>query len=233
MSCDIESAVPDGPLFRIGRAPDPWAWPDWSYADPDGTFGNRYDDPAGEYRVVYASSDRLGPFVEVLARFRPDPAVVAGVAEIEREQEEPPGPAAGRVSGRWLAERRIASGEAAGRFALVGHSRSLAHLRSELAARVVHHGIGELDAAAIRQHAPRRFTQEVSRHVYECADEHGEPQFAGVAYRSRLGDEFENWALFERPGQERPEIDAVRVQAVEDSDPDLLAALRMLGLTLV
>jgi hypothetical protein len=23
---------PDGPLYRLARGPDPWAWPDWSYA---------------------------------------------------------------------------------------------------------------------------------------------------------------------------------------------------------
>jgi len=32
---------PDGPLYRLARVPDPWAWPDWAYAGLDGTFGNR------------------------------------------------------------------------------------------------------------------------------------------------------------------------------------------------
>jgi hypothetical protein len=45
MSNGLASVEPDGPLYRLGRPPDPWAWPDWSYAAPDGTFGNRYDDP--------------------------------------------------------------------------------------------------------------------------------------------------------------------------------------------
>jgi hypothetical protein len=35
---------------RIGRRPDPWQYPDWSRLNPDGTFGNRFDDPDGEYR---------------------------------------------------------------------------------------------------------------------------------------------------------------------------------------
>jgi hypothetical protein len=60
MSYDIEGTSPTGSLHGVGRRPDPWAWPDWSRADPDGTFGNRYDDPRGEYRVPYASSDRRG-----------------------------------------------------------------------------------------------------------------------------------------------------------------------------
>ena len=51
---------PDGPLYRIARVPDPWAWPDWAHVGIDGTFGNRWDDPQSLYRVVYASSSRLG-----------------------------------------------------------------------------------------------------------------------------------------------------------------------------
>lgn len=34
---------PDGPLYRLARAPNPWTWPDWAYAGLDGTFGNRWD----------------------------------------------------------------------------------------------------------------------------------------------------------------------------------------------
>ena len=68
MSNGLASVEPDGPLYRLGRYPDPWAWRDWSYSAPDGTFGNRYDDPDGSYRVLYASSERAGAFVETLAR---------------------------------------------------------------------------------------------------------------------------------------------------------------------
>jgi len=60
MSGDLASGEPDGPLYRLGRQPDPWASPDWSYAGPDRTFGNRYDDPEASYRVLCASSQRIG-----------------------------------------------------------------------------------------------------------------------------------------------------------------------------
>jgi hypothetical protein len=36
---------PPSTLWRIGRAPDPWALAPWEAAAPDGTFGNRFDDP--------------------------------------------------------------------------------------------------------------------------------------------------------------------------------------------
>jgi hypothetical protein len=48
-----------GVIYRVGRKPDPWAPPDWASAGPDGTFGNRFDDPDTTYRVLYASSQRL------------------------------------------------------------------------------------------------------------------------------------------------------------------------------
>lgn len=88
MNDGLASVQPDGPIYRLGREPDPWAWPDWSTAGPDGTFGNRWDDPATSYRVLYASSQRLGAFVETLARLRPDLEVVAALGEIEGDQED-------------------------------------------------------------------------------------------------------------------------------------------------
>ena len=72
MSCDVNPVYPAEAVYRVGRQPDPWAWPDWSQASPDGTFGNRWDDPLAIYRVLYASSQALGALVETLSRFRPD-----------------------------------------------------------------------------------------------------------------------------------------------------------------
>jgi hypothetical protein len=57
---NLESKRPQRPLFRVGRDDDAWAVPDWAYAKEDGTFGNRFDDPMGVYRVLYASSHASG-----------------------------------------------------------------------------------------------------------------------------------------------------------------------------
>lgn len=75
-------------VYRVGRRPDPWAWPDWAHAGRDGTFGNRYDDPGAVYRVLYASSERVGTFLETLARFRPDPEVVAELRKIVGQRDD-------------------------------------------------------------------------------------------------------------------------------------------------
>lgn len=105
MSGELASVEPDGPLHRVARTPDPWGWPDWSYAGPDGTFGNRYDDPAASYRVLHASSQRVGAFVETLARFRPDLEVLAEFEQIEGEDEPPPGVPRTWLETRWSARR--------------------------------------------------------------------------------------------------------------------------------
>jgi hypothetical protein len=224
VTCDLESASPRR-VFRIGRRPNPWAYQDWAEAGEDGTFGNRWDDPESSYRVLYASSQRLGAFVETLSRFRPDPEVVAGLAEIEGEDDSvlPPG----HFPRSWLTERMVGEGTLEGRYADVGHSRSLSHLRKALAARVLHYRLGDLDAATIRLSAPRRFTQEVSRLIYECTQPDESQQFAGVRYLSRLGDEFENWAVFE-PGHPTE----MATSSIPGDDPDFAAAIERLGLTL-
>ena len=226
----LRAVSPQGPLYRIARFPDPWAWPDWANVGSDGTFGNRWDDPQGVYRVLYASSSRLGALMEVLARFRPDPHVVAALEEIEGDAaiESPD-----ELDAGWLRNRCLGVAQVEGDFVDVGHSASLARLREALASRIVHHGLGDLDAAAIRLSAPRRFTQEISRHVYDRSTMQGQRRFAGIAYRSRLGDEFRNWAIFEAPAGALPWAGEPEKTAIGADDGDLLRALELLGVRLV
>ena len=141
MSDCLAVVRPDRPLYRVGRQPDAWSWPDWAYAGPEGTFGNRWDDPAGIYRVLYACSQRVGAFVETLARFRPDLEVLAELAAIDGSNDDP---APGVVPRAWLNNR--ASGQAAveGNFADVGEAPSLAALRVALASRTIHYGLADI-----------------------------------------------------------------------------------------
>ncbi len=229
MTPQPRAVAPAGVVHRLGRRPDPWAWPDWAFATDDATFGSRYDDPLGAYRVLYASTQRLGVFLETLARFRPDPAVVAALAEIAPDPGEPSDATlpAGTVPRRWLADRAVGRGRLMGSYCEIAHSDSLAWLRTAMAARLVHYGLADLDAASVRLSVPRRFTQEIGRRIYELADERGERRFAGLRYLSRLGDEIENWAIFEPA-----EILDQGTEALEEGDPDFAEALERLGLTL-
>ena len=221
MNNGLASVEPDGPLYRLGRDPDPWAWPPWSAALRDGTFGNRYDDPDGSYRVLYASSQRVGAFLETLARFRPDLEVLAELDRIEGDDEPPLA-----VPRTWLAGRLIGEAIAEGCFVDVGDTASLAVLRTALAASAIHHGLDEIDAATIRLRAPRAFTQQVSRYVYE------QGSFAGIRYRSRLGDDVLNYAIFEPAPDGQVPLVATTSAAIAADDPDLRAALELLGLSL-
>ena len=99
------------------------------------------------------------------------------------------GLAPGVIPKSWLEKRVIGDARVSGFFANIGAAKSLAHLRGLVAARLVHYGISDLDAAAIRLTAPRTFTQELSRFVYECTTGVGAREFAGIQYLSRLGDD--------------------------------------------
>lgn len=222
---------PASPLYRVGRAPDPLAWPDWQYADPaTATFGNRWDDPRGLYRVLHTSASRLGCYLECLSRFRPDPQVVAGLEAIEDNGKLPPTAAAGIVPADWAANRMIGRVDVAkGIFADVAASDSLGILNRQMAAVLIEFNFSELDAATLRLKAPRDFTQRVSRFVFEASTKTGDP-FSGIYYRSRLGDDIENFALFEGPGRWILANEAK--QPIELDDLDLIEALRILGIAI-
>ena len=93
-----------------------------------------------------------------------------------------------------------------------------------LRGRLVHHGITDLDAAAIRLTAPRAFTQEISRHVFDDSID-GARRWNGIAYLSKHGDDLENWAIFE-PAAPNP----IAVAHFDHLDEDLVNALRLHGL---
>jgi RES domain-containing protein len=184
------------------------------------------------YRVLYASSRPLGCYLEVLAWYRPDPKVVADMAEIvDNEPELNQTRQAGQLTLEWVEARKI--GEihpTRGQYADVGHSQSLAALNHDLAAEIVRNGLDEIDGAAIRQKAPRTLTRAISRHVYEHTTHDGH-LFAGIFYESRHGNELHNYALFENGA--RWDFEGVSDRALSRDDSDLQQAMTMLRITIV
>jgi hypothetical protein len=150
------------------------------------------------------------------------------LAEFELMEGEDEPPAA--VPRSWLDNRLLGEARVEGRFVDVGDTTSLATLRMALAASAIRHGLDEIDAATIRLRAPRAFTQQMSRFVYEQRDDRG--AFAGIRYRSRLGDDVINWAIFEPAPDAGSPFVAATGAAIEADDSDPQAALRVLGLTL-
>jgi hypothetical protein len=219
---------PDGRVHRVGYEPDPWAWTPWEY----GPFTGRWDDPEDLYRVLYAGSSPLGCFLEVLAVFRADTALVAELDAIEgdADDDEFPTVPAGRVDRAWLIPRRLGSAILSGDYVDVGHSQTIAELRPRFLARAVHYGLVDVDAGALRLSAPRAFTQEVSRFLYTDLPPSGEAP-AGIAFESRHGDDQQLWAIYERdtdvgaPRSRR--IDQDDAVPIVDDHPDLVAAMTL------
>ena len=86
-------------------------------------------------------------------------------------------------------------------------------------------GFPRLDRSAISGNSEAHFDlcQAISRHILVCRGGN-DPQFAGIAYRSRPSPEILNYAIFERSWAvilPRPSL------AIAPDDPDLLKALRI------
>ena len=197
--------------------PDPWQPADWAYAGEDGTFSNRFDDPQGLYRVLYASSQRLGCYVETLARFRPDLSLLLELEGISGGNDFFP---LGTVPLEWLDERLIGSAGVEGSFADIYASGWISELRHRLAADCLALGFPDLDLAALQNAQPRRLTHLASRVVFRKG-------LVGVYYPSRYGHDLENWAIFEPFDCLSPLSSAKPLE----SDPELIGACEILGIT--
>lgn len=203
-------------IYRLARKPDPWAPLDWAWAELDGTFGNRYDDAESRYRVLYASSQRLGCYLETLARFRPDPTLATELNQIEGENDFYP---LGQVPAEWFGARLLGTAAFWGEYAEVCGSEWLSRLRSVLGARLLaQFGIHDLDQAVLQAGAPRKLTQMVSRAIFNAG-------LDGIRYPSKYGSAIENWALFE---PFKIEVKCTDLIALDD--PDLARALQLLRL---
>jgi hypothetical protein len=102
----------------------------------------------------------------------------------------------------------------------------VSHLRTALAEVAVKLGIEDIDLSLLERAEPRRLTQQASRVAFELG-------YAGVFYHSRYGHSIENWAIIEDwTMPERFPIHQPKSRKVADDDPDLLEALRILGLVI-
>jgi hypothetical protein len=193
---------------------------DWALAFSDHTFGNRFDDPKGTYRVLYAGSQRLACFAETLARFRPTLTVLEGLAAIKGPDDyRPP-----KVEA-WLANRCIAKAKVQGVFADIYASEWISllseHLSKplrELAKTDSSLRFGHLDASILQSDRYRKLTQAISRYVRDRG-------YDGIYYRSRFGHELENWAIFERADLESS-LEVGAPEEIRADDPDLIEILR-------
>lgn len=241
----VSVSAPDGGMYRIARGPDePFALPDWDRAESDGTFGNRFDDPGGihgvppehRFRVIYCATQREAAFAEVTSRFRQRPELSSVLARIEDSEETVEGALGGAVDPEfpdhsllesdWLQRRRIGHTRIVphGAFVDVSQADSLAHLNDVLSPLLAWLEIEQLDLSAITSPAPRLLTQYAARYVYSSG-------FAGIRYVSRLGANWECWALFE--GRFHHDMGYPGFpENIDPNDDDLVAVARRFGLTI-
>lgn len=147
-------------VWRVGFAPEPWAWTPWEYAD-GGRFTGRWDDPHGVWRTLYVGGSRLVCFLEVLAPFRSDLRLVADLDQIEESDDDAaefPSAAPGTLPRDWCARRRAGAARLTGWYAAPADVESLPTLRAKFLRLSVHHGLNDVDAATIRLAEPRAFT---------------------------------------------------------------------------
>lgn len=223
-----------GRVFRVSRDFDVFVPPEWPWAQEDGTFGNRFDDPGkyhgipeeDRFRVVYCATQRAGAFGETIARFRRSPRLIDGLRSIDDEEPFEAELEGGKLPEEWRLGRRLGSTrlDEGLIFADLASAEAFQILTEELAPLLVRFGLTEFDLSLITS-SRRRVTQEAARYAYELA---GSGQvFAGVRYLSRLNPAWELWAVFQDRMVHSPEEIS---ETVREDDMGLLEAASVLGI---
>lgn len=126
--------------------------------------------------MLYASSQRLGCYLETLARFRVDLTLYAELSEIDGEDDFTP---LGHVPLAWAKPRMLGSAEHDGKYADLYGSDWIGLLRRGLGPDCLELGITELDASVLQGSTARALTQRASLIVFRNA-------FDGIYYRSKF-----------------------------------------------
>ena len=205
-------------LLRIGRPPDPLAWP-----PPEFRGGGRFDDPENAFGVRSASASRTACFLETLDVYRPDLALLQ---RLRAMGPDPLAPRAGLVPddsfARLIARFRIAPGR---------HLLDLRIDAPETAAEISRdptmvdrlqvRGYGQRIKPGDLLGSDRRLTQTVARWAFDQG-------YAGLAYSCSHRPRLDCWAVFEGT----PLVVAGPPQPVEPDDPELAAVAQEFGLTI-
>ena len=96
-----------------------------------------------------------------------------------------------------------------------------AQLHGELAAL----GADELDRGGVYS-ANRRLTRVLASWIYSRTDDDGQPCYGGIRYESRLGRQWECWAIFDGSP-----LTAATTNPIDRRHPDLVAIADQFGLT--
>jgi hypothetical protein len=239
---------PDGGVFRITlRAYQAFSPPPWDIARTQdghfGTFGNRFDDPREDldpserYRCIYAATTPQAAFGEVLRRLVPSPDVIRGMDEIEDDEEsledavgdildpmafQSPQGFHHVVQAQWRLARQIGHAVLSDRlrFVDINDPRTIAYLGRTVGM--------DLDLSHLTS-GDRSLTQHIARLIWEQGTIDGAP-IGGLRYMSRLGAEWECWALFDN--RIEGQLTQNFPRDIGSDDADLITVAEMFGLAI-
>lgn len=247
MEDELISLAPPRQVFRVARRDnDPFAPPPWERADPDGTFGNRFDDPSAEwgnapghrFRAIYCATTAAGAFGETLARFRPNPRLLAKLRELSDDQtlesqligvSDPAHQGVGVVPADWRLGHILAGTELdiLLRFVDIAAPQTHQYLRRVLSADIAELDLQDLDLSTVTG-PHRRLTQLCARHIHELRDRNDVPSFDGIRYVSRLNPGWECWAIFSDRMRHSPSPSAT----IHADNPGLMAVCKLFRLSI-
>ncbi|HUZ02725.1 MAG TPA: RES domain-containing protein [Thermomicrobiaceae bacterium] len=232
-----------GPVYRVTHFRNNGFQP----APREYAGSGRFDDPsllnapAGSrdegacFRTVYCSSSRVAAFGETIAAFRQDFTLLARLHEVPDHGAflEPVDDVlayAGVVTDDWRTTHVVDEADLDTDLRLVDLAApaTIAHLRAVFAMVALSEwDLREFDSSDLMGR-DRRITQTVARYVYFDADEQGQPRYDGLRYPSRLGANWDCFAMFHDRlwGRHTPGFP----RSILADDPDLAEAARVLGL---
>lgn len=189
--------------------------------------GNRFDSATGRFGVLYFGTDLETCFAETIARFRPS-EVAAQVVREEWRAEPAKYMAIGAVPADWRMTR-VAIHVCLPKTVLFLDLEDIASrnfLEEELSTQLVMLGEPRLDIATIRGHN-RDITRAISEWAYGL-DQINKQQVAGIRYISRMGNDWECWAVFDKVVSD---IEVVEYHPILPNDQALLDVASAYDLT--
>jgi RES domain len=222
---------PRGPLFHVGRRPNPFSWrmpdPLDLTADPPIIAGSRFDAPNGDYATLYCATERYGALLEKLSPLRPIPELRARIDQAlpgdrEPEHDRMPGSTPFPTDIFEALQMGLVSIDAEALFVDVDNPETHAALEKYGGKPLLQElGVSRIDRGTFLS-PDRGLTRRAAHELHELVS-----GFAiGLRYTSALDGAAECWAIWDHG---RPRLCDHDVEPVDASSPDLMRALPRLG----
>jgi RES domain len=216
---------PRGPIFHVGRRPNPFYWNTPKPLNLDEPTGARFDDPDGEWATLYCATRPYGALLEKLWPLRPIPELPARYDSALEENPDPEYDMPAVITA-FPADvlNTIVMGSAIinadCRFVDVDDPRNHRYLERLGGQPLLDFlEVGRIDRGSFIS-ADRRLTRRVAGEVHEIAGR----GIHGLRYSSAMDEKAECWAIWDHAAAELHGHDTEPI-----GDPDLAAVIQLLG----